>query len=72
MKCRFLNESSSPVCWASRYSYRPSEFEYTEYCSVDRHKMCSFYCKRLMAEDIAAPRVEQPDRTAMRAGGGYE
>jgi len=58
MKCRYLDEGKAPVCRASSYTYQPSEFEYTNFCSVDRHQMCLFYCKRRAAEDageLASP-----------------
>ena len=51
MKCCYLDEGKAPVCRASSYSYQPSEFEYTNFCSIDRHQMCLFYCKRRAAED---------------------
>jgi hypothetical protein len=60
MKCRFLDEHTTPICRASLYSYELSEFEFSELCSAGRYKMCAYYCKRIAAEDAAAPR----ERTA--------
>ncbi len=75
MKCRYLDEGKAPACRASSYSYQPSEFEYTNYCSIDRHQMCLFYCKRRAAEDAGELADRGKDRTgslSLKNDGHYD
>lgn len=44
MQCRFFLFRDVQFCSAGSRIYVPSPFEAKEYCTVERHRMCPFYC----------------------------
>jgi hypothetical protein len=49
MKCPFLHGKYLQSCVASREVYIPSEFEFQEYCTHSRHKICPLYSRSVYA-----------------------
>lgn len=43
MKCPYLQGTYLQSCKASREVYIPSEFEFKEYCTNNRHAICPLY-----------------------------